>query len=183
MLGDTQTETVPQRMKVFERKYGDRFTQMQLKDFVRSKQGVKESVDLLVLRSVDIDSVLENNPEMTLKLVHDTLKLIRVCVNKLRNQGFEHVVIATDHGFFLNAHAESGDVCQKPPGSWINEHERCLLGNGSEDSSNFVMPAEKAGIQGDLAQFGGPRSMAPYRKRYAVFSWWCIAARSGGAGD
>ncbi|MDB3898530.1 PglZ domain-containing protein [Gammaproteobacteria bacterium] len=169
MLGAAKTETVPERMKIFAQKYGDRFAEMQLKDFVRSKQNLDESVDLLVLRSVDIDSVLENNPEMTLKLVHDTLKLIRVGVNKLRNQGFEHVVIATDHGFFLNAQAEAGDVCQKPPGNWITEHERCLLGNGSEDSNNFVVPIEKVGIQGDLGQFGGPRSMAPYRKGMLYF--------------
>lgn len=169
ILDGAQTETVAQRMKVFEKKYGDRFAEMPLKDFVRSKKDVAEAVDLLVLRSVDIDSVLENNPEMTLKLVHDTLKLIRVGVNKLRKQGFEHVVIATDHGFFLNAQAEAGDVCQKPPGSWINEHERCLLGDGNEDANNFVMSAEKAGIQGDFAQYGGPRSMAPYRKGMLYF--------------
>ena len=90
-------------------------------------------------------------------------------VNKLRKQGFEQVVIATDHGFFLNAQAEAGDVCQKPPGTWINEHERSLLGDGSEDAGNFVMAAEKAGIPGDFAQFGGPRSMAPYRKGMLYF--------------
>ena len=169
MLGDAKTETVPERMKVIEKKYGDRFAEMPLKDFVRSKKDVPEAVDLLVLRSVDIDSVLENNPEMTLKLVHDTLKLIRVGVNKLRKQGFEQVVIATDHGFFLNAHAEAGDVCQKPPGSWILEHERCFLGDGNDDANNFVVPAEKVGIQGDFAQFGGPRSMAPYRRGMLYF--------------
>jgi hypothetical protein len=169
MLGDAKTETVPERMKIFEKKYGDRFAEMLLKDFVRSKKDLAASVDLLVLRSVDIDSVLENNPEMTLKLVHDTLKLIRVGVNKLRKVGFEQVVIATDHGFFLNTQSEAGDVCQKPPGKWINEHERSLLGDGSEDAGNFVMSAEKAGIQGDFAQFGGPRSIAPYRKGMLYF--------------
>jgi hypothetical protein len=169
MLGDAKTETVPERMKVFALKYGDRFAEMSLKDFVRSKKSVSKAVDLLVLRSVDIDSVLENNPEMTLKLVHDTLKLIRVGVNKLRKQGFEQVVIATDHGFFLNAQAEAGDVCQKPSGTWVLEHERCLLGDGTEDANNFVMSAEKAGIRGDFAQFGGPRSMAPYRKSMLYF--------------
>jgi hypothetical protein len=169
MLGDSKVETVPERMKVFAQKYGDRFAEMELKAFLRTKQKVAESVDLLVLRTVDIDSVLENNPEMTLQLVHDMLKRIRVCINKLREQKFEHVVIATDHGFFLNAQAEAGDVCQKPPGTWINEHERSLLGDGSEDAGNFVMAAAKAGIRGDIAQFGGPRSMAPYRKGMLYF--------------
>lgn len=169
MLGDAKTETVPERMKIFAQKYGDRFAEMPLKDFVRSRKDIAEAIDLLILRSVEIDSVLENNPEITLPLVSETLKRIRVAINKLRNQGFEQVVIATDHGFFLNAQAEAGDVCQKPPGTWINEHERSLLGDGNEDAGNFVMSAEKAGIQGDFAQFGGPRSMAPYRKGMLYF--------------
>lgn len=168
-LNGEVTESVPQRMKVFSKKYGDRFAEMLLKDFVRSKKDVPQDVDLLVLRDVDIDSVLENNPEMALKLVHDTLKTVRAGINKLSKQGFHKVVIATDHGFFLNAHAKAGDVCQKPAGTWLLEHERCLLGDGTEDANNLVMPADKVGIRGDYVQFGAPRSMAPYRKGMMYF--------------
>ncbi len=35
----------------------------------------------------------------TLRLVKDSLKLIRVALSKLREQGFQEVFIATDHGF------------------------------------------------------------------------------------
>ena len=79
------------------------------------------------------------------------------------------MVIATDHGFVLNAHAEAGDVCAKPAGVWTIVHDRALLGEGEADASNFALPAEKVGVRGDFAKLGGPRSIAPYRKGLLYF--------------
>ena len=122
-----------------------------------------------MLRSVEIDSQLENNPETTLRLIHDALKRIRFAIHKLQQQGFHEVVIATDHGFFLNMQAEAGDVCVKPQGNWVNAHDRSLLGDGAADSHSFVVAAERVGIRGDFAQFAGPRTMAPYRAGLLYF--------------
>ena len=169
MMGDVPVANVHQRMELLRRKYGDRFAESSLNDFVRSKKDLPETVQLLVLRSVDIDSHLENNPETTLGLIHDTLKRIRVAVHKLKDSGFDDIVIATDHGFFLNAQAEAGDVCTKPSGDWINVHERTLLGDGIPDSHSYVMGAEKLCIRGDFKQIAGPRSMAPYRAGMLYF--------------
>ena len=168
-MGDVPVANVHQRMELLRRKYGDRFAESKLNDFVRSKKDLPETVQLLVLRSVEIDSHLENNPETTLGLIHDTLKRIRVAVHKLKNTGFDDIVIAADHGFFLNAQAEAGDVCTKPSGDWINVHERTLLGDGTPDSHSFVVGAEKLGIRGDFKQVAGPRSMAPYRAGMLYF--------------
>ncbi|WP_293652857.1 PglZ domain-containing protein [Thiolapillus sp.] len=111
MLGETVVSNVSQRMEVLRKQFGDRFAEMKLNDFVRAKKALPDTVHLLVLRSVDIDSQLENNPETTLSLIHDTLKRIRVAVHKLKKAGFHDVIIVTDHGFFLNAQAEASDVC------------------------------------------------------------------------
>jgi len=169
VLGESPVTNVNQRLDVLRKQYGDRFEEMKLNDFVRSKKALADRVHLLVLRSVDIDSQLENNPETTLSLIHDTLKRIRVAIHKLKNAGFHEVVIATDHGFFLNAQAEAGDVCTKPPGTWVNVHDRSLLGDGAADSHNFAIAAGKVGIRGDFSQFAGPRSMAPYRSGLLYF--------------
>lgn len=168
-IGDSEVGTVPQRMEIFRKQYGDRFEEMWLNDFVQKKKELPSTVHLLVLRSVDIDSQLENNPETTLSLVHDTLKRIRVAMNRLEKAGFHEVIIVTDHGFFLNAQADAGDVGKKPPGAWIKEHERILLGDGSADDHNFVVSAESLGVRGDFAQAGGPRTMAPYRSGMLYF--------------
>lgn len=122
-----------------------------------------------MLRSNEIDSHLENNPETTLSLIHQTLKSIRVAIHKLKGLGFADVVIAADHGFFLNAHAEADDLCAKPPGSWLTVHDRSLLGNGAADANNFAIASEKVGIRGDFPRFAGPRSMAPYRRGLLYF--------------
>jgi PglZ domain len=155
---------VPQRMSVLSKRYGDRFAEMLLNDFVRSKTKIAETVDLLVLRSTEIDSHLELNPETTLGLIPSMLKLIRVSLYKLRDLGFKEAIIVTDHGFFLNPEPEAGDVCIKPQGKWpINAHDRMMLGDGIADAHNLVMGAEKVGISGDFAQAAMPLSMAPYR--------------------
>lgn len=169
-LHGAAVSTVAQRMGALSKKYGDRFAEMPLNDFVRGKPKIAETVDLLVLRSTEIDSQLENNPETTLGLIPGTLKLIRVALHKLRGLGFKEAVIVTDHGFFLNAQAEAGDVCIKPQGHWpVNAHDRILLGDGTADVHNLVISADKAGIRGDFTQVAMPRSMAPYRSGHLYF--------------
>lgn len=163
-FASTPASNVSQRMDVLAKRFGDRFHESTLNDFVRGKVKIGETVDLLVLRSTEIDSQLENNPETTIGMIPGTLKMIRVALHKLRGLGFKEAVVVTDHGFFLNAQAEAGDVCVKPQGNWaINAHDRMMLGNGSGDSHNLVVGCEKLGISGDFAQVALPRSMAPYR--------------------
>jgi hypothetical protein len=165
---------VGQRMDLLRARFGDRFAEMKLSDFVAAKKNpVLETVNLLLLRSTEIDTHLESSPETTLGLIHQTLKTIRVAIHKLKgkdkDRGFDDVVVVADHGFFLNAHAEAGDVCTKPTGSWIGVHDRSLLGDGSSDANNFAISAEKAGIRGDFVLFAGPRSMAAYRRGLSYF--------------
>lgn len=169
MLGDVPVANVNQRMDVLRKYYGQRFAEMPLKNFIRSQKPLPGTVHLLVLRSEKIDAQLETDPEAALGLIHESLKRIRVAVHKLEEIGFYDVVIATDHGFFLSASTQAGDVCAKPQGNWINVHERSLLGRGAADAANFVIPAERAGIRGDFEQLAGPRGLVPYRAGMLYF--------------
>jgi hypothetical protein len=167
-LAGNRLVQVAQRMDILRARFGDRFAEMPLGQFVAPRQKVPDTVDLLVLRSNEIDNHLENNPDTTLSLIHQTLKTIRVAINKLKDQGFADVVVATDHGFFLS-HPEAGDLCTKPLGSWVNVHDRSLLGEGAGDAYNFAIATEKVGIRGDFPRFAGPRTMAPYRRGLRYF--------------
>jgi hypothetical protein len=169
VLGQARLTNVNQRMDVLRNRYGQRFAEMTLANFIRTRKSPPETVELLVLRSAEIDSQLETAPETALGLIHHTLKRIRVAIHKLKGLGFSDVVIATDHGFFLNAHAEAGDVCAKPAGNWMIVHERFALGDGAADDANFALPAEQLGIRGDFAQASGPRALVPYRARELYF--------------
>ena len=169
MIGDTPVTNVSQRMAVLQKRYGQRFAESTLKDFIRGNCSPANTVDLLVIRSDNIDAQLEADPEAALGRLHDTLKRIRVAVNKLKGLGFHEVVIVTDHGFVLNTHAKAGDVCSKPQGEWINLHERCLIGKGSEDAANLVVPAEHVGIRGDFEFVAVPRALVSYRAGVLYF--------------
>jgi hypothetical protein len=163
VLSDVPLTNVTQRMAMLRDRFGERFAESGLKDFVRGKFKVPETVELLVLRTNEIDSQLESSPDTALGVIHDELKRLRGAVHELKKRGFHEVVVATDHGFFINLRPEPGDVCAKPGGSWINVHDRSLLGAGTPDLSNFVVQAANVGIRGDFAQLAGPRSMSPYR--------------------
>jgi hypothetical protein len=169
MLGETALPTVTQRMGVFRERYGQRFAEVLLDDFNHAKFKLVDAVDLLVIRTTLIDSHLESSPETTLAVIAVSLKRIRVAIHKLRDLGFSEVIIATDHGFFLNAHAEAGDVCAKPFGNWVNLHERSLLGSGTSDGNNFILPTAHLGIRSDFEQIAGPRGMVSYRAGQLYF--------------
>jgi len=157
---------VPSRMGVFKSQYGDRFQEMPLKDFMKlsKKKMVENSVDLLVLRSTEIDSFFENHPEDAPAMMQRELKQIRQAVNKLQTQGFQKVFIVTDHGFYMNNAQEVGDVVTKPDSTWKVEHQRMLLGNGNLDSHHYNLTSEHTGIKTDILQFAGPKSLSPYRR-------------------
>ncbi len=155
---------VPSRMKVFSSRFGDRFQEMELHAFVKARKKIDVSTELLVLRSTEIDSYFENHPEDAPYMMQRELKLIRRAVNKLQDQGFQKVVIATDHGFYMNNAQEAGDLVSKPDGDWKIEHQRILLGKGNLDAHHYSLSAEHCGIQTDIPQFAGPRSLAPYRR-------------------
>jgi len=163
MMGDQVITSVSQRMDWIRKCYGQRFQEGRLEEFVRSRFEVGPDIELLVLRSVEIDSHFENHPDTAPTEISNALKRIRVAVHKLKDQGFNEVVIATDHGFFMNTHAGPGDTTQKLPGNWINVHERCLMGEGASDPGHYQITAEKAGIRGDFPQLAGPRTMASYK--------------------
>jgi len=162
-LGEQPVANVGQRMEILRKHYGQRFQEGRLEEFVRNRFEVDSHIELLVLRSVEIDSHFENHPDTAPTEIINALKRIRVAVHKLKDAGFSEVVIATDHGFFMNTHAGPGDTCDKLPGDWLNEHQRCLLGEGSSDSHHYLLSAEKAGIRGDFTSIAGPLSMASYK--------------------
>jgi len=172
-INGQEAETVAQRMDIIRKKYGNRFQEGRLEAFVRKRVDINPDTDLLVLRSVEIDSHFENNPDTAPTEIINALKRIRVAVHKLRKAGFAEVVIATDHGFFMNTHAGPGDTCKKLPGDWVNIHERSLLGDGTSDSKHFCMSADKAGIKGAYQHFAGPLSLASYRSGLLYYHGGC----------
>jgi hypothetical protein len=162
LLGEQPLVNVGQRIAVLRQRFGQRFAEATLKDFVRGPFTLPAGAELLVLRSNDMDNDFEANPEAAPGLINRTLQQIRAALHKLADLGFADAVIATDHGFYLNTAIEAGDICAKPRGNWLNVHDRLLLGDGASDAANFVIGAAQLGIRGDINQAAGPRAMVAY---------------------
>lgn len=168
-LGEQPVANVNQRLDILRQRYGQRFDDAPLVNFARGKYKLPEGVELLVLRSNEMDNDFESNPEGALGLISRTFQQIRAALRRLQIIGFQDAIIVTDHGFYLNPYLEAGDVCSKPSGQWVAIHDRLLLGDGSGDSSNFIVSAASVGIRGDFNQVAGPRAMVAYRAGQVYF--------------
>jgi hypothetical protein len=169
MLGDVKLKTVTNRIAVLKDRYGARFAEVKLNDLIKPRYKIDKSVELLAVRTNDLDERFESSLEAGLSDVATQLKRLRVAVHKLRELGFDDAVIVTDHGFFINAHAGPGDVGNKPPGNWVNFHDRSLIGKGSSDVRNFAVPSQHVGIRGDFGRFAGPKGMVAYSAGVSYF--------------
>jgi hypothetical protein len=164
---------VNQRMELIRKKYGNRFQEGRLDKLLKKELEISPDTDLLVLRSVEIDTSFESNPDTAPNELVNALKRIRRAVHTLSKMGFSEAIIATDHGFFMNTHAGPGDTCSKLPGDWVNIHERSLIGNGVPDDKHFCIQTEKAGIKGDFQFFAGPLSLASYKSGMLYYHGGC----------
>jgi len=170
-IGEKRVKDLSQRMALLRDTFGQRFSEVTLRDFAKKKHKVNETVDLLVIRSNDIDEQLESSADLTtaLRYIQWNLKDIRVAIRRLRDSGFHDAVIATDHGFVISTEQEAGGVCEKPPGNWVNLHDRALLGDGSTNSGVLVLPTEHLGIRGDFSQVAVPRALTPFKAGFGYF--------------
>ena len=162
-IGGAVLSNVTQRMDLLRKEFGSRFSEGTMSDFLRGKKDINVEADLLVLRTAEMDAQLESTPEDALTLIHENLRRIRAAIHKLKQAGYQNMVLATDHGFLIDFGQAAGKTCAKPNGSWVNIHERCMLGTGDADNANVVLDSATVGIRGDFERAAFPRSTSPYR--------------------
>lgn len=150
--------------------YGDRCHMIGLHALLTKKSPKwPETVDFLIVRTTDIDSIGEIKPVETYRVFPETIRKLIAGVKKLRKMGFERAIIATDHGFMLFSEREAGNAVEKPSGDWMTVKDRCLLGSGSPNAGTVVFEREDVGIQGDFANYAVPRTFATFVKGRLYF--------------
>lgn len=150
--------------------YGDRCHMVDLDDVLTKKSPkLPETADLLIVKTLDIDSLAEAKPLEAYRMFPDIIKKLIAGVKKLRKLKFERAIIATDHGFMLLSEREAGDSVGKPPGDWIKVKDRCLLGSGSTSPGTVLFGIEDVGIKGDFANFAIPKTFATFVKGQLYF--------------
>jgi len=128
-----------------------------------------ESMEILAVKTTDIDSLGENNPLYFIAMLPGILRKIQIAVNHLADAGFTRAVIATDHGFGWMFSTSAGNAIGKPPGEWKMTKDRALLGTGSADSNSWVVSTADAGIRSSMAQIAVPKGMATYTAGVTYF--------------
>jgi hypothetical protein len=164
-LGGAVTTAPATRFSYLQSRKGDQCGDIDLDDLVRKKKPkIADKVKLLVVRTRDIDSIAHDSPHQVLDIIPALVRQIIRGLGKVAELGFDTAVIATDHGFVLFHDQEAGNVATKPAGQWLIEKSRCLLGEGTGDSSNLVMDAQDVGIPGPATSYAVPRTLVPYSR-------------------
>ena len=128
-----------------------------------------DSIEVLAVKTTDIDSLGENNPLYFIAMLPGILRKIQIAVNHLADAGFTRAIIATDHGFAWMFATSAGNAVAKPAGEWLMTKDRALLGSGAADSGSLVMPVADAGIRTNLAKIAVPTGMATYTAGVTYF--------------
>lgn len=148
----------------------ERVRVLDLEDAAAARLGTNpEAIEVMAVKTTDIDSLGENNPGYFLKLIPEILRKIELAVHRLADAGFHNAVLATDHGFCWMEEAGAGGAVNKPAGDWPLSKDRCLLGSGSPDSLSVAVESRAAGIRSDLPLYVCPAGLATYTAGVTYF--------------
>ncbi len=120
MISEREIKDPSDRLKAVQALYGDRCAMMDLDKFLKQKKlQFPETVQLVMLKTKDVDDLGTHLAQDTARFIPAVLKKLPAAISKLRELGFGHVVLATDHGFILLEEQEAGDVGTKACGRLV----------------------------------------------------------------
>ena len=169
-LGDMVATDPQKRFAWMKLQKGDRCQDIHLDDLLTPRRPIiGDNVNLLVVRDSSIDEAAHKSEEMAMRIIPRMLNNVQKGLRKLQEMGFTHAVIATDHGFMLNMDVGAGTTCEYPEGEWTKKTMRCVLGRGTPDSANAVLPRTLLGIPGEFEHLATPRAFTSYRSDKGYF--------------
>jgi hypothetical protein len=128
-----------------------------------------KGIQVLVVHTVDIDSLGEKNPTYFLGVLPGVLRKIQAAVNRLADAGFHRAVLATDHGFCWMPSAGAGNAIAKPQGEWAAAKARVMLGKGTGNDHSMVLDAHFLGMRCSEPQMAFPKGLATYTAGVTYF--------------
>lgn len=157
MLGKRVLKSSSDRMKLLAEIYGDRLFEITLDDLLGSTKKLSaklKNIDLLVVRTQDPDLIAENlGAWRARRYISDVVGDIASAVKSVVSIGFSRVVISSDHGHMMFPEIPAGDVVSGPPGGWLENKRRCLLGAGlSAGPGAITLKAGHLGVHGDVEE-------------------------------
>ncbi len=169
-IGNASISNPTERLGYIQSIYGDRCELFNLEDLPKKrKKHLKDTVELLLIKSTEIDKVGEMIPGKAALFIQYPIKDILKGIDKLKKLGFTKIIIATDHGFILQHEQEPGSVVPKPDGDWEVEKPRCLLGRGSANTGTIAFDTADVGIKTDAANYVVPKTLGTFQKGVLYF--------------
>ena len=164
-LGGAVATAPATRFAYLQARKGDQCADIDLEELIRKKKPkIPDKTKLLVVRTRDIDTIAHGSPHQVLDIIPALVRQIIRGLAKVAELEFDTAVIATDHGFVLIHEQEAGNLAPKPPGNWLIEKPRCLLGSGEADTQNIVFDAKDVGIPGEVKNYAVPKALVPYSR-------------------
>lgn len=170
MIKDREIKNPADRFKAIQSLYGDRCAMMDLDQFLKKKKlQFSETVQLLILKTQDIDDLGTHLAQDAARFIPSVLKRIPAAIGKLKQLGFQQVILAADHGFILLDEQAAGDVVPKPAGDWVQVKGRYLLGSGSGGMGSVAFEVEHVGIKGEVDTLVVPKSFGTFSRTSPYF--------------
>ena len=163
---------LPQRLDYIKEHVGpNRFAAVELAELLGFKSlDHLNHVEVLVVRTSEIDKLGENNPGYMVGLLPGAVRDLQLALNRLADAGFGAAVLATDHGFCWFDSVASGDAIPKPAdGEWVEVKNRSLLGEGQPNAQVVCVEAAHVGIRGDIPRYVAARGLATFTKGVRFF--------------
>jgi len=162
-LGPARVANAQERIAYLKSMYGDRVKDVQMGDL----EGLKKSdlgdvVDLLVVRSTEIDTAGEALGAEALPMLSLLLRNLLRALERARKLGFVKAIIATDHGFLLQPPSKAGGTVKKPDGDWEASGPRYLLGDGAGYTGAKLFDAGVVGVPGYEKKYSTPSGLGSF---------------------
>jgi len=162
-LGGASVASAQERVAYMKSMFGDRVRDILLNDLAALKKSdLKPEVDLLIVRSKDIDTAGESLGAEALPLLTALSRNILRALERVRKLGFPRAVVVTDHGFLLLPAAGAGGTISKPDGAWEISAPRYLLGEGSARKGIATFDGTGAGAPGYQKSFATPAGLGSF---------------------
>lgn len=157
-VGNQPLPGVKERIALLKARFGDRYVDTTLEQVLSFKEKrppkLIAGADLLVVRTQEMDSYGETmNLYQARKHMSGILGELVTATNRLAKLGFSTFVFAADHGHVLLPEIPAGDAVRKPPGEWLLEKRRCLLGHSTGPGAGvMILKSEKLGIDAPVPE-------------------------------
>ena len=166
------------RLEIFDTTLNDRVSTSNLSDFIGATKTKKAretfirktaNTDLLVLTSIELDSLGEGTHTSNLQHIPTVMRELQMAISRCAELGYDTAVIGTDHGFVWIEDTDAGSLCDTPPGEWPLKKRRCHLGTGEESTGTVRFTTKELSIPTDAPSFIVPKSLATFSKGNGYF--------------